>query len=398
MAIALAARDFASLRARMLAASSADGAGGSKQTGVRWWLKFCLFGRHTSPLRMVESTSSRAEKLAEETLLMDFALWLVCSKPSGRKISVASAAKYISQVRAWHARQPHGGGELGGGIDMVRLRAMLKGMRRELREAKTSKPRYGVRPQHLSKALELLLGSGSAEDANWRAALSVGLCALMRGGEIGRPDGEAWNPLVHLTRSDLTFFRDARGVLHARIMMRPLKSERHRNSKDVPVILAEGGSLLDPVRELWNLCLLDPVDPAARASTPLFRMANGEAPCTSDVRTVVKWLMQGVGCDPAHFGAHSLRIGGATAALTAGISPQTIRLMGRWATDCYDVYLRMTRETAARVGATIGSTPFTDLERGFQTEELEALPAEFGLGDVDFDPPSGDEYGYEDEL
>ena len=31
-------------------------------------------------------------------------------------------------------------------------------------------------------------------------------------------------------------------------------------------------------------------------------------------------------------------------------------------------------------------------------EELEVLPVEFGVGDVDFDPPSGDECGYEDEL
>ena len=83
-----------------------------------------------------------------------------------------------------------------------------------------------------------------------------------------------------------------------------------------------------------------------------------------------------------------MRIGGTTAALTSGVSPQTIRLMRRWATDCYDVYLRMTREAAARVAAKIGSTEFTDLERGFQTEELEVLPEEFGCGDVDFDPPS----------
>ena len=57
----------------------------------------------------------------------------------------------------------------------------------------------------------------------------------------------------------------------------------------------------------------------------------------------------------------------------------------------------MTQEAAARVASKIGSTEFTDLERGFQTEELEVLPEEFGIGDVDFDPPSDDQ-GSEEEA
>ena len=39
-------------------------------------------------------------------------------------------------------------------------------------------------------------------------------------------------------------------------------------------------------------------------------------------------LMQSIGLDPARFGAHSLRIGGATAALAAGVPPSMIRIIG----------------------------------------------------------------------
>ena len=39
-----------------------------------------------------------------------------------------------------------------------------------------------------------------------------------------------------------------------------------------------------------------------------------------------------------------------------------------------------------------------DLERGFQAEELEVLPEEFGVGDVDFDPSSDGEGGEEEEM
>ena len=66
----------------------------------------------------------------------------------------------------------------------------------------------------------------------------------------------------------------------------------------------------------------------------LFRdTATGVAFSVANVRRVVKWLMAELGLDPARFGAHSLRIGGATAALAAGIVPAQIRLLGRWSSD-----------------------------------------------------------------
>ena len=70
--------------------------------------------------------------------------------------------------------------------------------------------------------------------------------------------------------------------------------------------------------------------------------------------------------------AHSLRIGGATAALAASMSPATIRAAGRWSSDIYEIYCRISRQSAASVTSLISSTPFEDLERGatFIGEEL----------------------------
>jgi hypothetical protein len=87
---------------------------------------------------------------------------------------------------------------------------------------------------------------------------------------------------------------------------------------------------------------------------------------------MVKALMSALGLDATKYGAHSLRIGGATAALAAGMSPATIRAAGRWSSDIYQIYCRISKESAAGVAACIGSTPFEDLERGarFEGEEL----------------------------
>ena len=71
-----------------------------------------------------------------------------------------------------------------------------------------------------------------------------------------------------------------------------------------------------------------------------------------------------------------MRIGGATAALAAGVPPQLIRLMGRWSSDVYEIYCRMSREAALRVGRSLTSTAVHTFEGGFTEERLELLPDE----------------------
>ena len=48
------------LRARLLLHATARGAKGKLPTGVRWWLKYCIYGRKISPVRYVDEHSSRA--------------------------------------------------------------------------------------------------------------------------------------------------------------------------------------------------------------------------------------------------------------------------------------------------------------------------------------------------
>eukprot|EP00966_Prymnesium_polylepis_P025047 577689-Prymnesium_polylepis.1 len=129
----------------------------------------------------------------------------------------------------------------------------------------------------------------------------------------------------------------------------------------------------------------DPVSDQLAATTPLFRSSSGDAITRAQVGRMVKELMARLGRDPARFGAHSLRIGGATAALAAGVHPSVIRITGRWMSEVWMIYARLSKQAALQVSAVVGSTPFEDLERGeFVSEELELLPDERrDIGDVD---------------
>ena len=74
--------------------------------------------------------------------------------------------------------------------------------------------------------------------------------------------------------------------------------------------------------------------------------------------------------------AHSLRIGGATAALAVGVSPQLIRLMGRWSSDIYEIYCRRSMQSVVAVGRALAAAIVTPEGETFQDEHLEVLPSE----------------------
>ena len=386
------------LRQTYIDAATADLSGGARTTGVRWWLKFCIYGRTTSPVTHILAGSQWAEKLEAEQLLVDFVLWLALCRPSGRPISARSIAKYVGQVRAWHLRTQRT--HLCGDLDYSAIRDVLRGVERMVPQPARMQ-RFGVRTQDLALALELHLDTSTVEGSMWAAALSTGFCGLLRGCELGVQDSESWTASKHLTRADVSFKTAADGTTYMVIIMRPAKKGPGQG-KDVPLLIAEGGTLLDPVKLMRRMLKSDPVAKAEEATTPLFSR-RGRAISVREIRGMVQTLMARLGLDKARFGAHSLRIGGATAALAAGMSAAAIRAAGRWSSDIYRIYCRLSKESAAGVATAIGSTPFEDLERGvqFADEELmltvDEMPAMGESGFVERDLLE-DAWGDEDDA
>ena len=338
-----------------------------------------------SPVQHLDSTSPRWQKLEAESRLMNFVTWLVVCRPSGRPISTRSARKYVSQVVTWMRRVYSA--DFAGGLDLQNLRDLLKGMRRELGDTPVRR-RYGVRTQHLRQAMDLCLPRKCRRRAvrSMRALLAVAFCGLLRGGEAALPDGEEFDPRKHLTRGDIRFFTLPDGRRAAVLVIYQAKNSKQLTYKTVPVYLVGGGTLIDPIAELERMLELDPVAEDMRSVTPLFRDDAGAAFRRRDVSRAVKSLMESIGLDPGCFGAHSLRIGGATAALAAGVHPSVIRITGRWSSDVWQIYARLSKQSALGVSMVIGSTPFDDCERGeFMSEELELMPEEMAsLGDAHF--------------
>ena len=334
-----------------LMASKADGKMGSTGTGVKAWRAFTA-KLNIAELRPLDPMAPLEAKLQEEHLAMQFIADLI----GDRHILPTTAANYFGQVQGY--QQLATGIKLAGGLQLARLPAMIKGLRRTIGDP-ARKVRRGVAPQKLAVAMDLLLDKNVPAHANIRAAVSLALQGLLRSHEYTW-DSKKLNWARQLSRADITVLDVEKMVL----MMLPCKNMRHLAGKTVPLVVGAGGTYVDAVAEMINLFKVDPVrgDPA---TTPLFRDVDGNPLTYEGVLAWVKRLMAAVGENPCEFGTHSLRIGGATALFAMGADPTVIRTMGRWSSDCYRLYVRACYEATMAWSKKAGSAKVTDLAGEF---------------------------------
>ena len=364
------------LKASWLDASIVDGKGGQHSTGVRGWIMYTVWGRGLTPLPDPHGMRDFAVAGAWEDILEDFAIWYVTFKPHGRVVSVETMGKYISQVRAWYRRKTRV--VLGLGAEGSRIADILKGCAR-LVDQPPPLEREGCMPDALREGLDRGYPVGGSDSAAaWRAAITHGFATFSRGCEFALDDSrrEEFETSQHLTPQDVSPYPKD-GVLNLSILMRKRKDLRVLRGKQSRVVVAGGGTVLDPGADLMEWLRRRRALGLAEDG-PLFCWTDGRSFTVSEVRQAVRAVMQAAGYDPAKFGAHSLRIGAATAALAAGVSPQLIRLMGRWSSDVYELYCRMSLQAAVGVGRVITSVSgVRPLEsESFHQEHFELLSTE----------------------
>lgn len=305
-------------------------------------------------MQMASPLAGATAQRAVEDKLIAFAVWLV----EVRGVKAQTAKAYVSTVRAWHARRF---GEMLPAYTCVRLRAVLKGMK-AVQRLEPRVPRRGVRTQHLAAAIRRCLDR-SADGTTLKAACELAFCGLLRVSEYCVSSEGNYDVRELPVIGDVRFGRDDQGE-YASVLVRPRKKGARCKGKSVPVFVRDG-TLLQPVQSLRRML----AQRRAAPNAPLF-VLGGEPLRASEMHGVVKWLMASVGQNPDEFGSHSLRIGGATAALAAGVPPESIRIMGRWDSDVYEIYCRLTRQASLRLGTVVASTAFEDVEGEFCHEEL----------------------------
>ena len=143
--------------------------------------------------------------------------------------------------------------------------------------------------------------------------------------------------------------------------------EQPQRMDKIPKYLPAAGQFLAPARALYHLVnVIDPVAPVAAAATPLFRNPRtGSILFVDEVRSRLRRCMSAIGLDGSTYGAHSLRIGGATALAWWRAGPSVIQDLGHWRSDAYLRYVRSRRSEVDQWTQRIASADTDDFETDY---------------------------------
>ena len=84
-----------------------------------------------------------------------------------------------------------------------------------------------------------------------------------------------------------------------------------------------------------------------RGKGPFFRFKDGSPLTRARYVSEVKRALTKAGVDSSHYSGHSFRSGAATTAAQQGIGDATIKLLGRWKSGAYQLYVKIPREKLA---------------------------------------------------
>ena len=318
-------------------ACHSDGQGGGNSTAVRHWKSLLGIAFRISVLRPIHPQSSLSTILSELDVVECYAWWLVTQVG----VNHETAKSYVQTVNAWHRRHCHV--DLAGGHSLKRIYEMLEGLARLRGTPPPRIKRVGVRPKKLRAGIDAIYPQSSAENANMAACMETCMGAVRRCGELAVGGKWRWRADRHPTRNDVKFHRRSDGSIeYATVFAVNSKAKGVEALRKLPFRLPFHGRFLSPGYMLWYLTeVLDPVPEAERASTPLFRHPrSNEAITVTEVRNELRRAMTAVGLDASWYGAHSLRIGAATALDFGGAPEQVIKACGTWSSDAYLRYLR----------------------------------------------------------
>ena len=211
---------------------------------------------------------------------------------------------------------------------------------------------------------------GARED-EWAAfrAMSTAFYGLLRASEVVGRKGKH----VGLRWRNVRFVKDTKGKLvHVELWVERSKTDVWGFGAKV-FIYAEKGEGSNPVEDLWVV-----YEAAKRAAgfsedDPVFTQQGGKngepvQMTYQKLNKLFKAAMQAEGEDPAAYGTHSARRGGATAMYLAGCSGDDIQAAGRWASDCYKRYIEAT--PAERKNWAQGMAKAKQVEWVYSWEEL----------------------------
>ena len=163
------------------------------------------------------------------------------------------------------------------------------------------------------------------------AACYVAFFSFLRSGELTVAESGGYDPGQHLPVGDMSV--DDAGQL-TRVTLRIKQSKTDPFRRGVSEYLHQTNVPLCPVSVLLAYLVI-----RGRQDGPLFQMA----------------ALQAAGMNPSNYTGHSFRIRAATTAAACRVPVDTIKMLGRWRSDAYQLYVRIPRPELALISRALAS-------------------------------------------
>lgn len=257
----------------------------------------------------------------------------------------ASSIKcYLSAVRQLQIAK----GEGDPGISkMVKLEQVLKGVKAvQAKQGKKRAPKLPITPA----ILLAIKRAWEREALSWDkvmlwAAMLLCFFGFLRSGELCVPSETTFDGGAHLSAKDIQV-DNVVNPQSVQVNIKASKTDPFRQG--VLVYVGRTDKPLCPVSALLAYLVIRGKKPG-----PLFLFRDGKPLSRPRFVLELRKALAEAGVDPKPYSGHSFRSGAATTAAKQGVDETTIKMLGRWKSAAYQLYIKTPREQLARISKTL---------------------------------------------
>ena len=165
------------------------------------------------------------------------------------------------------------------------------------------------------------------------AAFTLAFFAFLRCSEFTYPGVHSFNSSFNLTTDCITFSPSLACPQRLLISLKSFRTDSFRQGQSL--VDTRCSSLLCPVTAMQRYFLL-----THPPLGPVFYFRSGRLLTRSSVMHLLRDSARSAGLPYHSLKGHSFHIGPASAAAAAGLPDWLIKVLGRWSSDCYQIYIR----------------------------------------------------------
>ena len=205
-----------------------------------------------------------------------------------------------------------------------------------------------ITPDILRRLKQLWDPEASNQDvAMLWSACTLGFFGFLCCGEFTCLSRQAYDQFCHLSLEDVAIDSPTNPNI-MRVTLKQSKTDPFRQG--VYIFLGTTKTSLCSVMAMLAYLAL-----CGRSAGLMFMRSNGSPLTRSHLVDFIKSALSQCGIDPAKYNGHSFRIGAATMAAACGIADVIIKMLGRWQSSAYSLYIRTQRVQLAFIAAQLAA-------------------------------------------